>query len=654
MKLIKLILRNFKGIKDFELDAGGEDVDIYGDNGTGKTTIADAWFWLLFGKDSLNRADFEIKTLDSDGVPIPGLEHEVEGTLDLDGKPLTLKKVYQEIWTKKRGLATKEFTGHTTDHFIDGVPIKKGEYETKIASIVDEDAFKLLTNPRYFNEVIHWQERRRLLMQVCGDVSDEDVIAYDSRLAELPEILNGRKLEDHRKVIAARRTEINKEIEKIPVRISEVQRGLPEAIDAPSLKTELDDLKERRNTKAQELANLEAGGGIAEKTKKLREVEAEMLKVQREHWTALATGTQTVKVQLRGLQDSFNTLGVAVNHNQRQIEDNQEILKRLEGQLEQRRADWHFLNNSQFTYEDSDVCPTCGQPLPPEQVTAARDKALENFNLAKAKDLESSNFEGKALNAEVAKLQAETTKLEQDTADKVSQQAEIQKQINETEVIVASLERQEQDYASTPAYIAMAEKKAGIEMEIAQLKARDQGPVEALRLAISAIDNRIADCEATLARIQQRENGLRRIEELKTEEKKLLAEFEKLEHELYLAEQFIRTKVTLLEGRINSKFTMARFKMFNQLVNGGIEECCETTYLGIPYSSALNNSARINIGLDIINTLSEHFQFVAPIWIDNREAITKMTPMKGQVISLIVTEPDKRLRVKRGREAVAA
>ncbi len=219
---------------------------------------------------------------------------------------------------------------------------------------------------------------------------------------------------------------------------------------------------------------------------------------------------------------------------------------------------------------------------------------------------------------------------------------------------MASLERQEQDYASTPAYIVMAEKKAGIEMDVAQLKASDQGAVEALRLAISAIDQRIADCEATLARIQQRENGLRRIEELKTEEKMLLAEFEKLEHELYLAEQFIRTKVTLLEDRINSKFTMARFKMFNQLVSGGIEECCETTYLGIPYSSALNNSARINIGLDIINTLSEHFQFVAPIWIDNREAITKMTPMKGQVISLIVTEPDKRLRVKRGREAAAA
>ena len=227
MKLTKLTLRNFKGIKDFTLDTKGESVSIFSDNGVGKTTLADAWFWLLFNKDSLNRSDFEIKTLDQDGAAIPMLEHEVEGILSLDGKPLTLKKVYSESWTKKRGSANKEFTGHSTDHFIDGVPVKKNEYEAKIASIVDDRAFALLTNPRHFNEVLSWRERRELLLNICGDITDDAVIASDGKLGKLPDILQGRSLEDHRKVIKAQMVKLNQELTTIPVRISEVQRGLP-------------------------------------------------------------------------------------------------------------------------------------------------------------------------------------------------------------------------------------------------------------------------------------------------------------------------------------------------------------------------------------------------------------------------------------------
>jgi hypothetical protein len=138
----------------------------------------------------------------------------------------------------------------------------------------------------------------------------------------------------------------------------------------------------------------------------------------------------------------------------------------------------------------------------------------------------------------------------------------------------------------------------------------------------------------------------KRIEELKAQEKKLAAEYERLEGELYLTEEFIRQKVSLLEEKINSKFEMARFKLFNVLVNGAVEECCETTYQGVPFSS-LNNGARINVGLDIIRTLARHYNFYPPIFIDNREAVTSLIDMGDQqVISLIVSEKDKELRVE--------
>ncbi len=76
MRLTRLTLRNFKGISEFILDAQGENVTVYCDNAAGKTTLFDAFTWLLFDKDSQNRKDFAIKTLDAagqvvlDGTPV--------------------------------------------------------------------------------------------------------------------------------------------------------------------------------------------------------------------------------------------------------------------------------------------------------------------------------------------------------------------------------------------------------------------------------------------------------------------------------------------------------------------------------------------------------------------------------------------------------
>jgi len=653
MKLQRLKLTNFKGCHSFTLEPDGNDISIFGDNGTFKTTLADAWFWLLFGKDSLNRSDFEIKTLDANGVAVPGIEHEVEGVLEIGGRQLSLKKVYSENWTKKRGSLEREFTGHTTNYFLDGVPVKKNEYEATIAGIIDEDAFKLLTNPRHFNEVLHWQDRRKLLLEVCGDLSDAEVIASDSKLAKLPEILNGRKLEDHRKVIAARRSEINKDIEKIPVRISEVQRGLPDAINAPGLKIELEDLREKRNTKSQELANLEAGGGIAELTKQLRVIEAEILEVEHEQRGAAADETQAAKVKLRKLEDELAEIDSAMARRKQGIEEKQELIAQHEVRLGNLREDWSRINSMTFTFKHSDTCPACGQSLPPEQLGAAREKAIADYNLTKASDLASITAEGQSIKAKVEALNEEVGKLELENKNDEARLTLLNQSITNVRSTINALENKETEPPAGPAYAELTQKKSAIELDIEKLKATNSGAVEALGLIISAIDTKIADCESAIAQIKQREAGLQRIEELKSEERTLAKEFERLEGELYLTEQFVRAKVNLLEDRINSRFELARFKLFNQLVNGGVEEVCETIYLGVPYSSALNNSARINIGLDIINTLSEHFQFDAPIWIDNAEAVTQLLQTKGQQIRLYVSEADKVLRIEAAKEAIA-
>lgn len=286
--LLKLTLRNFKGIRDYVLNPDEANVSVFGDNAAGKTTLFDAFVWLLFDKDSQNKKDFEIKTLDAAGKVFHKLEHEVEGVLVVNGKRITLRKVFAEKWSKKRGSATEEFSGHTTDYFINGVPAKKAEYDEAVNGIVNENIFKLLTNPMFFNEQLKWQERRKILLEVCGDVADSEVIESNKSLASLPAILGDRSIEDHRKVIAARRSKINEELEKIPIRIDEVYRSMPQPDgEKTAIEERIKLISRQIEDKQAELTRLQSGGEIAVKEKRQHELEGELLQLKNElqAWT---------------------------------------------------------------------------------------------------------------------------------------------------------------------------------------------------------------------------------------------------------------------------------------------------------------------------------------------------------------------------------
>lgn len=658
MKLLRLTLSNFKGIKSFTLDTQGGNVAVYGDNAVGKTTLPDAFNWLLFDKDSQGKKDFAIKTLDAAGQVMHGLSHEVEGVFDLNGRTLTLKKSYAEKWTKKRGSATKEFTGHTTDYFIDGVPAQKKEYDAFVSGIADESIFKLLTNPQYFNEQLHWQERRKILLEVCGDISDEDVIASDKSLARLPGILQGRKMEDHRKVIAARRAEINKELEKVPVRIDEATRALPDisGIDAQGLPAAIEAANGVLKKKQDELVRIQGGGEIAEKRRQLAVIEGDILRLQNEHQ---ADQNKAIQAKYALMSEANGRVTDAMAEQARAKRRMAAIaaeLEKLESSRKQLREEWRTVNDEQFEYSGETACPTCGQDLPEEKVEGAREKALKAFNLDKAKRLENINSTGRGIKANIETLNAENSglvakanaaelKLQENEAETVTLQVEIDALRDQTKPITDNLK-----------YTQKQQEKENIEAAIAQLQANSETAANAVLDEIADIRRDIEALEMDLLRIKSRQAGERRIEELKAQEKILAAEYERLEGELYLCETFVKTKVSLLESRINSKFKYARFQLFEQQINGGITEVCNTLYAGVPYSSGLNNGHRGIVGLDIIATLADYYGFYPPIFYDNAESVTRLPEMKSQLITLYVSEPDKVLRVetdsKNHKEAV--
>lgn len=648
IKLQKLILRDFQG-GTFTLDAGGQDVFIFAANAVGKTRLVSAFTWLLFNKDALGRAEFEIKNINPKGEHEHGLEHSVEAELSINGRPTTLRKVFKEKWQKKRGSANKEFTGHSTDHFIDGVPVQEKDYISRIAEIAgDESRFRLLTSPMTF-PALHWQKQRALLLEICGDISDEDVIESNEKLSSLTAVLGKRTLDDHRKVVMARRSEINREMEKIPIRIDEVRRGIPitEGIDRKAEEKAAQELETALNDAKLRLQGVNTGGKIAELTAKLSGLNADLRKMEDAH------RSESLSI-LNRLNQQISEVEAIVNASRRKIitfdgdlKSKEAQLQTSDSQLAELRKRWTAVDSEIFKEAIANTCPTCGQSLPSEQVQATRDKALGTFNISKAQRLGEIDAGGKDLKAHRERLQGEIDALKKEreiVSEAIPRHEDKLKTLTEER---DSLKQSSEDFSGLPHWSETFGEIFAYEQEIKAEREGKAQDIEKIKEEISTLQTELSNAKATVDLFTRREQGEKRTEELKAEEKKLSSEFEKLEGELYLMDQFIKAKVSMLTDRINEKFEMVRFKLFNQLINGGIEEVCEITVNGVPYNAGLNNAARIQAGCDIIRTLQQHFGMRAPVFVDNRESVTDLPEMNCQLISLVVSPEDKILRIER-------
>lgn len=641
MKLTKLELLNFKGLKAFTINFNG-DVIIRGDNATGKTTVFDSVCWLLFGKDSLDRADFEIKTLDR-GEPIHKVNHEVTGTFTLDeGGTVELKRVYREKYSSPRG-GEVTMTGHTTDYFVDGVPKKEKEYKEIVNSLVDENIFKLITNPLYFNETYSWQNRRKLLLEMCGDISDEDVIAEYSELKALTDILSGHSVDDHRKVVAAKKSAINKELDMIPVRIDEALRGKP-TIDTPRdvLIQEISLATTTLETLEADKALLVNGHAVVDTRAELRDVQRRLIARESELQMEYKKQSALKSNEYDMVVSELNNLSSKVENTKHRLDTSNRDIQLIESTINELMHQRQQVNEDAFVMDIDENCPTCGQKLPAEQIQAAREKAETNFNLRKSKRLEEINQSIELKQQDIENIEKRNASLESvETLEALIKAKELVKQTITDEIgqLTAPVLDDDSIYADLKAEEFMLQMKL------------DESNTDHSE-EIADIDKRIAttkehrfNLETELNKYEEAKRIDTRVAELESQQAELAEEKSKLDEASYLMDEFVKGKVNMLEDVINSRFKLTRFKMFNVMLNGNVEECCETTYKGIPYRS-MNNAARINVGLDIINALTSYFKVNAPVFIDNAEAVTEFVPVNSQTIKLIVDESEPQLVVK--------
>ena len=641
MKLTKLELLNFKGLKSFAINLNG-DVVIRGDNATGKTTVFDSVCWLLFGKDSLDRADFEIKTLDG-GEPIHKVNHEVTGTFTLDeGGTVELKRVYREKYSSPRG-GEVTLTGHTTDYFIDGVPKKEKEYKEIVSSLVDESIFKLITNPLYFNETYSWQNRRKLLLEMCGDIDDAAVINSREDLKRLAELLDGRTVDDQRKVIASKKTAINKELDMIPVRIDEALRGKPEVTADPEvLRINIDTLNADIEKLENDKALLQNGHSIVDKRAELKAVQRKIMARETELQMDYKKQRAIKSNEYDAVVAEINRLTAKVEDTRRRIDESAATINLIQGLIGELTIQRSQINAETFVADIDDHCPTCGQKLPAEQIQDAYAKAEANYNLKKSKQLEEIECSIALKEQDIEGIKKRDANLEPiETLEALIKAKELLRGTiaEELEKLTAPVLDDDSEYASLKAEEFM------LQMAIDEDNSDHSEEIAELEIKISANKTERIKLEQELNKFAEIKRIDIRVSELETKQAELSEEKMKLDEASYLMDEFVKAKVNMLEESINARFKLARFKMFNVMLNGNIEECCETTYKGVPYRS-MNNAARINVGLDIINALTSYYKVNAPVFIDNAEAVTEFVSVNSQTIKLIVDESEPQLVVK--------
>lgn len=674
IQIQSLTLIAFKGIKKLHIDFS-EQNDIFGANGTGKTTIYDGFNWLLFGKDSNDRKDFEIKTLDTNGKVIPKIEHEVSAVITIDGNPINLRRVLKENWVKKRGSEVSEFAGNVTDLYWDDVPVNVSDFNKRVSEILNEQIFKMITSPTYFNS-IEWKKRREILIDVAGgEVSYEDIAKGNANYeALLSKLNNGKTIDEYNLQIKASIKKAKDDLAAIPTRIDEVTRQKPEAIDFKTLEKELASKNSELDKIDGELANSNKAFDSALESQKAQKLKVsgietqiatieqntlaeakERTKPQDNGLTKLTTDLSNANSELDSAKNALSTIEGKLAFSQNEV-------KSIETQIADKRKEWETENAKELTFDDADcTCPTCKQDLPSGDIEAKRNQMLTSFKSAKATTLANISAQGKQLNEQKVNIEKEIesykTRIEngknaiktiENTIEEIK--AEIEKvnssqsttEVQSVEVVYQSLLDLNNEY-----------QELLLELDVEKSKIKEEVTVNneelsnARKLLVQQIDN----IKGQLNLKTQIESCDARIKELQQEEKTLSQQIANVEKEQFLIENLIREKIEKLETAINGKFKFVNFKMFDEQINGGYKETCEATVNGVPYCD-VNTASKINAGLDVINTLCDFYQVSAPIFIDNAESVHTLIDCESQLIRLVVSESHTELTVK-SRELVA-
>lgn len=649
MKILSLTLENFRSIKNMTVNFDGKDADVLGANGTGKTTIANAICWLLIDRPATEESDFTPKT---EGTH--GLNHKAEMTVALaDGQRMTLAKDFYEKWTRKRGTAVEEFTGNVTDYYIDGVKSKKKEYTEVVETAcgIDIERVKMLMVLGYFADTMKTDEKRRILFEMAGEFTDMDVIAANEELEGIEDffLMPGTEdrhytVEQWKKIATEQKKKLNKDLETIPARIDEASKNVAENVeDVDALNAAVNRLEEKKAGLEEQKRSLGTEDGKQEATRAaLAGLEVDLAKQRAAYIEQSTAANKELNAEIEEVTRRKHEEANLLEKTKRELRESTEKRDRMTAQRKALMEEYAAVSARQWD-ENAEICPTCHQPLPPEQVEELRAA----FNEKKSAEKEDINRRGQACSQ--VEIEALNEKIESLVEDALASEEILKEKTEQISKLNASV--------GTPPPFEETETYREITARMEELRDRQrlgqsaaEGTANAYDRDIQTVRDEIASVNMRIAKAQASENSRKRVGELRQELKAAAEQMECLEHGIHLCEEFVRTKARMVTDSINEHFRYVRFVLFRDQINGGLQEICEPTICNkdgewVEYRSA-NYAAQVNAKLDIVSTLGKHYGVYLPIVMDQGESVTEPLAVDEQLIRLIVSAKDKEIRVE--------
>ena len=630
IKRIKIV--NFMGVSLFETTLS-RDVSIYGANASGKSTIYTAFLWLLDGKNQAGETNFPIKnTVD---LSKNRMDHIVEIDVLHDFKIVNIKKIYREKWQKKKGSIEEELTGHENEYFVDNVPMSLSEYKLFVGKLFPETLYKILTNVYFVNEM-HWDKRREMLLEISDIPTDNAIIVANPSLNQMWIAKENRTVDGFLKYLNASIKSISEELEKIPLSIDELNLQLAQPVeDKKSIEDEIISIKQKREKETEKIQSESAASNqIAEQNKKIldskKEIQDKIIlerqKLNEEYQQKIFDLSADVSVESKKLSELETQLqknNSTVREVQYQKEQNSKEIERLSTEKDKLLKEYHELKAVEYS---PGTCPTCLR----EKEFKEDDK--EAFIRDLNERLEKILAKGKSMASQIEELISNKFICADNSSTITLEIEAIKAKILAMRTKINSIPNPV-DNDTILSLVKEAESHKLIQSETTTVPNN-----------LKLYNDKIEELTKKLGTGDMRDQLQARIIEL-TEKTKSLS-IEKSSHEKFIndIENFSKIKNQYVEESVNKKFTDTKFILYKDLINGGSEPCCIATYKGVPYQS-VNTAGRINMGLDIINALSNHYQVELPIFIDNAESVNKLMPVASQIIKLIVSN-DKKLRIE--------
>ena len=629
LRLTNLKIENFKGIKDLMIDFTNVKT-IKGANATGKTTIFDAVTWLLFNKNSLGVEKFDLRPLDENGKQIDFVEIKVEASFENDnGERFSLEKKQKQNWVKHTGEEKAVFSGNVNEYSVNGFPKSEKDYKAFIAEIIPEETFKLLSNPCYFTSLA-WKKQREILMNFASTESDLDLAkrigGFDDLISELE---FAPTTEDIKNKWAKAKKELDTKTKELPTRIDEVSRGKVD-YDLAELELQKAELERRVNsTKTDNTAEIDTlKSDILNLKLKLSDIRNNANRENDVKRAELKATIAETNADILALSNEKNTFSAKIKSNNSFID--------MATKQKDEYGKKYFEIKAEELNPSATVCPTCKQTLPAEKIETIKS----DFEISKKKRMDDLVGLGNRTKADIDRLMAENAELEKKIAA-----------LGSTEILEKKKAEFTKQLETIPTEIDMNTISEYVEtLNIISSKETMLQTLEnASKENVLANSNDVAELAIVKGKIAEMLNNDKidaRIEELKAEQREVAQKTATCEKMLYLLDNFIRAKLDAISASVNANFELVNFKLFNVLLNGNTEETCEMTVNGVPFST-LNNGAKIVGGLDIIRTLSKHYDKSVFAFVDNSESVNEfnLPTMDCQLIRLVVTD-DKELVVE--------